>query len=150
MTGMGDKLSTVLGAKTAKALDTTLNLRTVAELLRHYPRRYQRRGELTDIGGLEIGEHVTVMAKIERTEKRPMRQRKGQILTVHLTDGKRRLTCAFFGNQAWRERELRAGRTGLFARSEEHTSELQSRENLVCRLLLEKKNTNNHKYDQDN
>src|SRR5690606_15189825 len=27
-----------------------------------------------------------------------------------------------------------------FNRSEEHTSELQSRENLVCRLLLEKKN----------
>src|SRR5215471_1213814 len=32
-------------------------------------------------------------------------------------------------------------RTGLFAlsRSEEHTSELQSRRDLVCRLLLEKK-----------
>src|SRR5438067_7374253 len=28
-----------------------------------------------------------------------------------------------------------------FARSEEHTSELQSRFDLVCRLLLEKKNT---------
>src|SRR5690606_41929662 len=28
-----------------------------------------------------------------------------------------------------------------YLRSEEHTSELQSRENLVCRLLLEKKNT---------
>src|SRR5436309_9397410 len=28
---------------------------------------------------------------------------------------------------------------GLAVRSEEHTSELQSRENLVCRLLLEKK-----------
>src|SRR5690606_41984878 len=28
-----------------------------------------------------------------------------------------------------------------FLRSEEHTSELQSRENLVCRLLLEKKKT---------
>src|SRR2546430_5030025 len=27
-------------------------------------------------------------------------------------------------------------------RSEEHTSELQSQSNLVCRLLLEKKNTN--------
>src|SRR5690606_41988629 len=27
-----------------------------------------------------------------------------------------------------------------YVRSEEHTSELQSRENLVCRLLLEKKN----------
>src|SRR5438046_7290628 len=29
------------------------------------------------------------------------------------------------------------------ARSEEHTSELQSLTNLVCRLLLEKKKTNN-------
>src|SRR5690606_41495607 len=29
---------------------------------------------------------------------------------------------------------------GPDSRSEEHTSELQSRENLVCRLLLEKKN----------
>src|SRR5690606_41968544 len=31
--------------------------------------------------------------------------------------------------------------SGCMARSEEHTSELQSRENLVCRLLLEKKKT---------
>src|SRR5690606_41949754 len=30
----------------------------------------------------------------------------------------------------------------VFGRSEEHTSELQSRENLVCRLLLEKKKKN--------
>ena len=32
---------------------------------------------------------------------------------------------------------------GLTDRSEEHTSELQSRTNLVCRLLLEKKKTKN-------
>src|SRR3712207_7980023 len=31
----------------------------------------------------------------------------------------------------------------MFFRSEEHTSELQSRQYLVCRLLLEKKKTNN-------
>src|SRR5688572_32309045 len=31
-------------------------------------------------------------------------------------------------------------RSALLARSEEHTSELQSQSNLVCRLLLEKKN----------
>src|SRR5690606_40076993 len=38
-------------------------------------------------------------------------------------------------------RSLRVhGRTPESKRSEEHTSELQSRENLVCRLLLEKKN----------
>src|SRR3712207_7152170 len=33
-------------------------------------------------------------------------------------------------------------RAGLFERSEEHTSELQSRQYLVCRLLLEKKKKN--------
>src|SRR5690625_2645054 len=33
------------------------------------------------------------------------------------------------------------GSTGLSYRSEEHTSELQSRGHLVCRLLLEKKKT---------
>src|SRR2546430_17120223 len=34
------------------------------------------------------------------------------------------------------------GRVGVDGRSEEHTSELQSQSNLVCRLLLEKKKTN--------
>src|SRR3712207_8978525 len=34
---------------------------------------------------------------------------------------------------------LRAEDVGLLVRSEEHTSELQSRQYLVCRLLLEKK-----------
>src|SRR5436309_8797828 len=34
----------------------------------------------------------------------------------------------------------------VFLRSEEHTSELQSRENLVCRLLLEKKKNQKHPY----
>src|SRR3712207_7204793 len=37
----------------------------------------------------------------------------------------------------------RFGRANAMARSEEHTSELQSRQYLVCRLLLEKKNNLN-------
>src|SRR5690606_41853489 len=36
-------------------------------------------------------------------------------------------------------RAVRGHPPGVYRRSEEHTSELQSRENLVCRLLLEKK-----------
>src|SRR2546422_7029935 len=36
--------------------------------------------------------------------------------------------------------DQRAGNFHLWSRSEEHTSELQSRLHLVCRLLLEKKN----------
>src|SRR5690625_6456399 len=35
-------------------------------------------------------------------------------------------------------------RRSALGRSEEHTSELQSRGHLVCRLLLEKKNKSNH------
>src|SRR5690606_41837594 len=41
-------------------------------------------------------------------------------------------------NPGWRESDFQRVKT---LRSEEHTSELQSRENLVCRLLLEKKKT---------
>src|SRR5438445_5233744 len=37
------------------------------------------------------------------------------------------------------------GAAALGPRSEEHTSELQSRQYLVCRLLLEKKKKKNHK-----
>src|SRR2546430_12433174 len=35
----------------------------------------------------------------------------------------------------------------FMTRSEEHTSELQSQSNLVCRLLLEKKNATSRTYD---
>src|SRR5690554_7618122 len=38
-------------------------------------------------------------------------------------------------------------RMGQFIRSEEHTSELQSRPHLVCRLLLEKKNKDDREDD---
>src|SRR5690606_39713251 len=43
--------------------------------------------------------------------------------------------CLFAGEEA----ALKDASSLRGARSEEHTSELQSRENLVCRLLLEKK-----------
>src|SRR5699024_12883597 len=41
--------------------------------------------------------------------------------------------------QGWIDREISLGDYVLSGRSEEHTSELQSRFDLVCRLLLEKK-----------
>src|SRR5690242_21419863 len=41
-------------------------------------------------------------------------------------------------------RPCRARMAGRAGRSEEHTSELQSHVNLVCRLLLEKKKKKNH------
>src|SRR5690554_4314138 len=53
--------------------------------------------------------------------------------------------CGRFGRLVGEEAGLEAGRLALrlaqqrVPRSEEHTSELQSRPHLVCRLLLEKK-----------
>src|SRR2546430_5794170 len=46
----------------------------------------------------------------------------------------------------WRSGGTKSGIT--LARSEEHTSELQSQSNLVCRLLLEKKKTKQTDYNQ--
>src|SRR2546430_13462512 len=47
-------------------------------------------------------------------------------------------------------RTRRANPTDRRTRSEEHTSELQSQSNLVCRLLLEKKKRKKRRYDITN
>src|SRR5437868_9632561 len=59
--------------------------------------------------------------------------------------------CRKSSSRRWRltPRTVRAARPHVIAcsaRSEEHTSELQSRFDLVCRLLLEKKKKNNKNY----
>src|SRR5688572_31612512 len=46
-------------------------------------------------------------------------------------------------SSSWSSSAMRSLRPSAL-RSEEHTSELQSQSNLVCRLLLEKKNKNPH------
>src|SRR3712207_8972426 len=51
----------------------------------------------------------------------------------------RRSTSAAFATRARRRRRSRTSSAPRTGRSEEHTSELQSRQYLVCRLLLEKK-----------
>ena len=42
--GWDEPLSRSLGRQTAKALATGLDIHTVGDLLRHYPRRYAERG----------------------------------------------------------------------------------------------------------
>src|SRR3712207_8023874 len=56
--------------------------------------------------------------------------------------GQRLEVGALVGDRDRQPRHLRDLRSG--ARSEEHTSELQSRQYLVCRLLLEKKKNQNY------
>jgi ATP-dependent DNA helicase RecG len=82
--------------------------------MRHYPRRYLVRGELSDISELVEGDEVTILAEVLSSTNRPLRGRKGSIFEVVVTDGTDKLSLTFF-NQAWREKELKAGRQGLFA-----------------------------------
>src|SRR5699024_11418070 len=62
-------------------------------------------------------------------------------LAAQRGDGVRRIRLDFVGNEDGAEERPvpRHIHDGPHARSEEHTSELQSRFDLVCRLLLEKK-----------
>ena len=108
------RLSSLLGGKTADALRTGLGLLTAEDLLRHYPRRYAERGELTDLSTLREGEQATVMAEVTQVTVRPMRNRRGSILEAVISDGHDAMTLTFF-NQKWREGQLRVGRRGLFA-----------------------------------
>ncbi|WP_179791411.1 ATP-dependent DNA helicase RecG [Actinopolymorpha rutila] len=107
-------LSGFAKAELLKAMRDRLELVTLGDLLRHYPRRYVQRGELTDIRSLRVGEEVTVQAEIKSVKTRAMRNRRGNLLEVVVTDGHGELKLTFF-NQKWRANQLQQGMRGLFA-----------------------------------
>ena len=112
MSTLESSLAKDLGDRTAKALEKAFGMKTVGDLLRHYPRRYVARGELSDIAELDDGEEATVLAEISAVN---LRRASGRtILEVVVTDGSAKMWLTFF-NQPWREKELRIGRTGMFA-----------------------------------
>jgi ATP-dependent DNA helicase RecG len=109
-----NKVSAVVGDRTAKVLETTFGIKSIGDLMRHYPRRYMVRGELSDISALGEGDETTILAQVYSASTRPMRGRKGSMFEVVVTDGTDKLSLTFF-NQAWREKDLKVGRQGLFA-----------------------------------
>jgi len=112
MATLSTRLTNIVGDRTAQVLEKSFGITTINELLRHYPRRYVVRGELTDISTLVADDEVTILAEIEAVKLR--RANGKNILEVVVTDGSANLSLTFF-NQAWREKDLRAGRVGLFA-----------------------------------
>jgi ATP-dependent DNA helicase RecG len=111
-----DPLRLVIGDKAAKRL-AALDIYTVGDLLAYYPRRYDKRGELTDLVGLREGDYVTVQAEVQSVHGRRMQNRRGFIVEAIVTDGHGRLALTFFGRspQTWREHELAPGTRGLFS-----------------------------------
>jgi ATP-dependent DNA helicase RecG len=125
---LDEPLRRLLGDKTAVTLAKALDLHTVGDLLRHYPRRYAERGKLTDIAALREGEYVTVLAEVRKVNGRsiPKPGRKPlQLLEVTVGDGHKTLKLTYF-NQQWRQKDLRVSRVGLFAgKVERFRSDLQ-------------------------
>lgn len=112
-----ERLERAFDKRTATALGK-LGLRTVGDLLGHYPRRYADPGALEDIAALQVGEHVTILARVEQATVRPMRNRKGALMEVVVTDGSSRLSLTFFGKHRGslfnHEKRLVPGAKGLF------------------------------------
>ncbi|MDX3712970.1 ATP-dependent DNA helicase RecG [Streptomyces europaeiscabiei] len=116
-----EPLKNTLGAATAKVMAEHLGLHTVGDLLHHYPRRYEERGQLTHLADLPMDEHVTVVAQVAdarlhsfASAKAP--RGKGQRLEVTITDGSGRLQLVFFGNGVHKpHKDLLPGTRALFS-----------------------------------
>ncbi|MEU8269644.1 ATP-dependent DNA helicase RecG [Sphaerisporangium sp. NPDC049002] len=117
MTRFDEPLIKALDPKTAKPLESSLNITTVGELLRHYPRRYAERGELTALDALEVDEHVTVVGEVSRLMRKPMRNRSGTWLEVEVVDARRNaIYLSFFGKVSHViESRLKAGTRAMFS-----------------------------------
>jgi ATP-dependent DNA helicase RecG len=114
MIDLDSRLDIVVGSA-AKALERAFGLRTVRDLLRHYPRRMAERGELTDLASLRVDEDVTVLAEVRSSGIKGF----GSSVRVEavVSDGKGTLDLVFFGpRNRWRaEKDLRPGAWGLFS-----------------------------------
>jgi ATP-dependent DNA helicase RecG len=110
----------VVGPKGAKSFEKAFGMASVGDLLRHYPRRYAERGELTDIASLVVGEEVTILAEVERSAFRRMKDRDAFVVDATVKDGSgKTLALTFFAKKEyqaeWRTGQLRRGRWGMFA-----------------------------------
>src|SRR5215218_2545479 len=112
---MSTPLDRVLGAKTGRSMAESLDLHTVRDLLRHYPRRFATRGERVDLAEVQVGDRVTVLGKVLSVESRQMRSRKGRLTEVVVGDGEGgpgRMKLVFFNHK---HSALRVGAWGMFA-----------------------------------
>ncbi|QIX26188.1 ATP-dependent DNA helicase RecG [Nocardioides sp. JQ2195] len=129
MTGitLESPIATVLGggkkdATKAKALQENLGMRTVGDLLWHFPRTYLRTGEASEVGNLVEGQPLTVVADVLSSRQASYRDRRTgrtafRVEAVIKTDGpalKLTLFARSKGIADWHERRLRPGAKGVF------------------------------------
>ena len=99
----------VVGDKTAAVLTKAFDIRTAGDLLRHYPRRYYERGELTDLASLREGDQVTIQVRVERVSGLQIRKKLHKLdLTVNDATGATLLVTFF--NRRYLDKQLHPGK----------------------------------------
>jgi ATP-dependent DNA helicase RecG len=88
----------VVGVKPAAQLEKSFDIRTVGDLLRHYPRRYFERGELTDLAQLRPGEQATLRVRVVKVFGKQIRPNLHKT-DVTITDGTGQLVATFFNRK---------------------------------------------------
>uniref|UniRef100_UPI003F98DC84 ATP-dependent DNA helicase RecG n=1 Tax=Mycobacterium sp. TaxID=1785 RepID=UPI003F98DC84 len=112
MAALGDRLDYIVGAKAANPLDEVFGIRTVDDLLRHYPRSYV---EGTTVRGIDDdrppeGEHVTLVDEITEAVLLPIRNRpRDKLFRVTLGSGRGKVTATFFHPRKWLQDQLTKG-----------------------------------------
>src|ERR1700733_12535223 len=93
---MSARVHDAVGGKTAAVLEKFLDIHTVGDLLRHYPRRYYERGQLSNLAELRVGEQVTLQVKVVSVKGHQIRPKlhKTDITVTDETGG--RLVATFF------------------------------------------------------
>ncbi len=110
-------LKSVLDPATVRKL-ATLDLHTIDDLIRHYPRNYIDVRQLTDLALLPLGDQVSVVLDVVSAQVRQNRSRAGARLEVTASDGHRTIAIVFFfqrrGPLRWHEAALQPGTRALF------------------------------------
>jgi len=106
-----DRLDTIVGGKAARSLEEVFGIRTVSDLLRHYPRKYSE--GMTVRGGddelPEEGDHITFVDEIESADIRwTKRTPRREYLVITLRNRPPKVTATFF-NAKYLKKQLVTG-----------------------------------------
>ncbi|KJK11201.1 ATP-dependent DNA helicase RecG [Terrabacter sp. 28] len=107
-------LTKLLSKPDAAQLARTKGLQSVGDLFEFVPRRYVRPGQLTDLSSLHVGEDVLVVAEVRKATTRPMRNRRGKMLTVVIGDDHGNELDVTFFSAYGHDKKLLPGVRGLF------------------------------------
>ncbi|HEY7007368.1 MAG TPA: ATP-dependent DNA helicase RecG [Jatrophihabitantaceae bacterium] len=114
MITLASRVEDAVGGRTAKALERAFGIRTVGDLLRHYPRRMAERGELTDLAELRVDDDVTVLAEVRKAQV--LGRGRGVRAVITVGDGYGELDLVFFGaRNTWRADKTPVGSLGMFS-----------------------------------